>query len=171
MSFILLKPRGESDMKGYLANGLFSEADRHYNNYIARVLREKFPLLELFLPQEQLINDKNTYADSVMISDMDAKNLLESDFLIAILDGVEIDSGVSAEVGIFWTTGKPIIGLYTDIRQHGRSNDEKIQALIDDGTENQFMYRNLMTVGLIKKRGVITSDALSLVNAIKERVK
>lgn len=155
-------------MKGYLANGLFSEADRHYNNFIARILREKFPTLDLFLPQEQGINDKNTFADSIMISDMDAKNLLKSDFLIAILDGVEIDSGVSAEIGIFWTTGKPIIGLYTDVRQHGRSNDLKIQALIDDATENQFMYRNLMTVGLVKKRGVIVNDSLELVNAIKE---
>lgn len=157
-------------MKGYLANGLFSEADRHYNNYIARILREKIPQLELFLPQEQPINNKNSYADSIMISDLDAKNLLESDFLVAVIDGVEIDSGVSAEIGIFWTTGKPIIALYTDIRQNGRSNDLKIKALIDDATENQFFYRNLFTVGLVKKRGRVVKDTLELVNTINELV-
>lgn len=157
-------------MKGYLANGLFSEADRHYNNYLARILRERFPNLDLFLPQEQGINNKDTYADSVMISDTDAKNLLESDFLIAVLDGVEIDSGVSAEIGIFWTTGKPIIGLFTDIRQNGRVNKEKMNALVADATENQFIYRNLMTVGLVKKRGLIVKDSLELVSAINEVV-
>lgn len=157
-------------IKGYLANGLFTESDRFYNNYLSRILRDSFPELELFVPQEQGINDKNTYADSVMISDLDASALLDSDFMIAVIDGVEIDSGVSAEIGIFWTTGKPIIGLHTDIRQNGRNNERKIQALIDDGVENQFIYRNLMTVGLIKKRGRIVKDSLQLVNAIKELV-
>lgn len=157
-------------MKGYLANGLFSEADRMYNNYLATMLRQSFPELDLFVPQEQGINDKNSYADSIMISDLDAEGLLKADFLIAVIDGVEIDSGVSAEVGIFWTTGKPIIGLYTDIRQNGRSNEKKIKALIEDGTENQFFYRNLMTVGLVKKRGKIVADSQQVIQAIKELV-
>lgn len=157
-------------MKGYLANGLFSEADRMYNSYLAEILRQNFPQLDLFVPQEQGINDKNSYADSIMISDTDAEGLLKADFLVAVLDGVEIDSGVSAEIGIFWTTGKPIIGLYTDVRQNGRDNEKKIQALIEDGVENQFFYRNLMTVGLVKKRGKIVSDSMHVVQAIKELV-
>lgn len=157
-------------MKGYLANGLFSRADRMYNSYVATVLRESFPQLDLFVPQEQDINDKNSYADSTMIANLDAKALLDADFLVAVIDGVEIDSGVSAEIGIFWTTGKPIIGLYTDIRQHGRDNKKKIDALIKDGVENQFLYRNLMTVGLIKGRGKIVSDSLQVVDVIKELV-
>ena len=155
-------------MKCYLANGLFSGADRFYNTYLAGAIRTTFPDIELFVPQEQEINDKSTYANSVMISDLDSKALLESDFLIAVIDGVEIDSGVSAEIGIFWTTGRPIIGLYTDIRQHGRNNEEKIQALIDDSVENQFLYRNLFTIGLIKKRGKVVSNDVELVKAIKE---
>lgn len=159
-----------SVIKGYLANGLFTESDRFYNNFLARILRDEFPNLELFVPQEQGINNKNTYADSIMISELDAQALLDSDFLIAVIDGVEIDSGVSAEIGIFWTTGKPIIGIHTDIRQNGRDNKQKIEALIQDGTENQFVYKNLMTVGLIKKRGKIVKDSLQLVKAVKELV-
>jgi nucleoside 2-deoxyribosyltransferase len=156
-------------MKAYLANGLFSAADRMYNIEIARVLRTSFPELELFVPQEQGINDKNSYANSQMIATADAKGLLEADFLVAVLDGVEIDSGVSAEIGIFWTTGRPIFGLYTDIRQHGRDNNQKIEALIEDPTENQFFYRNLMTVGLIKDRGVIVSELHQLIESINEK--
>jgi nucleoside 2-deoxyribosyltransferase len=156
-------------MKVYLANGLFSEADRMYNNYVATLLRNEIDDLDLFVPQEAgEINDKQSYADSLMIASWDTTKLLESDVLIAILDGVEIDSGVSAEIGIFSTTGKPIIGLYTDVRQFGRDNDKKIQALINDGTENQFMYRNLFTIGKVKENGVIVSNTTDLIKELKK---
>jgi nucleoside 2-deoxyribosyltransferase len=152
-------------MKAYLANGLFSEADRMYNQHLAKLLREGIDGLDLFVPQEAgEINDKNSYADSLMIAEWDSMKLLESDVLIAVIDGIEIDSGVSAEVGMFSMTGKPIIGLYTDVRQHGRNNAKKIQALIEDGTENQFMYRNLFTVGRIKASGTIVDNTDSMIH-------
>lgn len=154
-------------MKGYLANGLFSLADRNVNELIAKSLRDAIEDLDLFVPQEQGINDKNSYADSITIAELDTENLLESDFLIAVLDGVEIDSGVASEIGAFYTTGKKIIGLYTDVRQLGRDNEKKINALIEDGTENQFMYRNLYTVGLVKLNGVIVSNLDDLVKEVK----
>lgn len=155
-------------MKAYFANGLFSEADRMYNNHLANLLRTKFKELDLFLPQEADVNDKSTYASSTMIAELDTNKLLESDVLIAVIDGVEIDAGVASEIGVFYTTGRPIIGVYTDVRQFGRDNSDKIQALINDGTENQFMYRNLYTVGLIKKNGVIVNNSLELIETMKE---
>lgn len=154
-------------MKGYLANGLFSKADIMYNSYVASVLRQEFYSFDLFLPQEAEINDKNSYADSVMIAELDTQKLLEADVLIAMIDGVEIDAGVATEIGIFSTTGKPIFAVYTDVRQLGRDNEQKIQALIDDGVENQFMYRNLFTVGVIKKNGKIVSDFMELITELK----
>lgn len=154
-------------MKAYLANGLFSEADRMYNDYLAKLIRTAFPDLTLFVPQESDINDKSTYADSQAIAETDKENLLESDFMIAVIDGVEIDSGVACEIGMFSMTGKPIIGIYTDIRQQGRDNNAKIQALIADGTENQFMYRNLFVIGIIKSNGVII-DGSKIIKAIND---
>lgn len=141
-----------------------------FNEHLAKSLRDVFPQLELFVPQEQGINDKNSYADSRMIATADATALLASDFLVAVLDGPEIDAGVAAEIGIFWTTRKPIIGICTDIRQQGRDNEDKIHALIEDGMENQFIYRNLMVVGLIKDNGLMVSNEYELVRAIKEAV-
>lgn len=155
-------------MKAYLANGLFSEADRMYNEYLANLLRSEIEDIDLFVPQEADINDKNTYADSSKIAELDTNKLLESDILIAVIDGVEIDSGVATEIGIFSTTKKPIIGLYTDIRKQGRNNNDKLDALISDGTENQFMYRNLFTVGVIKNNGVIVEDSSKLITAINK---
>ena|SRR6185312_436314 len=157
-------------MKTYLANGLFSMADIMFNETLASKIREAFPKINLYLPQENMsINNKNTYADSIMIADGDDDHLSKIDFLIAIIDGVEIDSGVACEIGVAATLGKPIFGLYTDVRQMGRDNQDKIDALIEDPTENQFLYRNLYVVGKIKSSGgKIASNPNELIRFIKE---
>lgn len=159
-------------MKVYLANGLFSEADRMYNSHIAKLLRENIEHIDLYVPQENgEINDKNAYADSIMIAKADTDRLKESDILVAVIDGIEIDAGVASEIGVFYMLEKPIIAIYTDVRQQGRDNKRKIQALIEDGTENQFMYRNLYTIGLIKERGKIVDNTNDLVKEVKKIAK
>ena len=159
-------------MKAYLANGLFGMGDRLLNTLIAKELRKEIKGVELYVPQENdAINDKSAYADSITIAGADMDKLEESDILIAVIDGVEIDSGVAAEIGAFYMTGKPIFALYTDVRQQGRDNDKKIKALIDDGVENQFMYRNLFVVGLIKKsKGNIYFTVDELIEGIKNKI-
>ena len=157
-------------MKAYLANGLFSMGDRLVNSLIASEVRQAIEGIDLYVPQENdAINDKSSYADSITIAKADMDKLRESDFLIAVIDGVEIDSGVAAEIGAFYMMDKPIFALYTDVRQQGRDNEKKIQALIDDGRENQFMYRNLFVVGLIKQtEGDIYSTVEQLIEGIKK---
>ena len=157
-------------MKAYLANGLFGLGDRLLNDLIASKVRKEIDGIELYVPQENAaINDKNAYADSVTIANADMDKLKESDFLIAVIDGVEIDSGVAAEIGAFSMMDKPIFALYSDVRQQGRDNENKIQALIKDGRENQFMYRNLFVIGLIKGTdGDIYSTIEELIGGIKK---
>lgn len=155
-------------MKAYLANGLFSMGDRYTNEVLATAVREAVPGIELYVPQENgAINDKSAYADSLAIAHADMEKLEESDVLIAVLDGVEIDSGVAAEIGAFSMLKRPIIGVFTDVRQQGRDNSKKIDALVADGLENQFIYRNLFVVGLIKNRGCIVSSVEDLVKQVK----
>lgn len=156
-------------MKAYLANGLFGLGDRLLNSLIASEVRENIKGIDLYVPQENdAINDKSAYADSIAIAEADMNKLEESDFLIAVIDGVEIDSGVAAEIGAFYMMDKPIFALYSDVRQEGRDNRQKIEALIEDGRENQFMYRNLFVIGIIKKRqGGIYSTVEDLVDGIK----
>lgn len=156
-------------MKAYLANGLFSMGDRYTNEVLAKAVREAVPGIELYVPQENdAINDKTSYADSLTIAQADMDMLEQSDVLIAVLDGVEIDSGVAAEIGAFSMLKRPIIGVFTDVRQMGRDNTKKIDALIADGVENQFIYRNLFVVGLIKQRGCIVSSVDELVAEIQQ---
>ncbi|HIX43707.1 nucleoside 2-deoxyribosyltransferase [Kurthia sp. 3B1D] len=155
---------------GYLANGLFSLGDRLVNEIIAKEVRQALPGVDLYVPQENgAINDKSAYADSAQIASADMDALMASDFLIAVIDGVEIDSGVAAEIGAFATLKRPIFALLTDSRQQGRDNVKKIDALKQDATENQFIYRNLFVVGLIKQHGMIASSVEELVAALSKK--
>lgn len=159
-------------MKAYLANGLFSLGDRLVNEQLAGAIRQAVPGIELYVPQENdVINDKSAYADSTSIAEADLSMLQQSDVLIAVLDGVEIDSGVAAEIGAFSMLNRPIVGVFTDVRQQGRDNPKKIEALVADGIENQFVYRNLFVIGLIKRNGVIATSIEEAVKAVQEKVK
>ncbi|MDI7742163.1 nucleoside 2-deoxyribosyltransferase [Lysinibacillus fusiformis] len=155
-------------MKAYLANGLFSMGDRLVNEILAKEIRKEIPGIELYVPQENdSINDKQSFADSLAIAEADMEKLQDSDVLIAVIDGIEIDSGVAAEIGVFSTFNRPIIAFFSDVRQLGRDNQQKINALIADGTENQFIYRNLFVIGIIKRNGVIVSTVEEAVESIK----
>ncbi|MEY9979070.1 nucleoside 2-deoxyribosyltransferase [Lysinibacillus sp. RC79] len=159
-------------MKAYLANGLFSLGDRLVNEQLAAAIREAVPGIELYVPQENdAINDKTSYADSLAIAQADLEMLQNSDVLVAVLDGVEIDSGVAAEIGAFAMLNRPIVGVFTDVRQQGRDNMMKIEALVRDGIENQFVYRNLFVIGLIKRTGVITTSIAEAVRAVEKYKK
>jgi nucleoside 2-deoxyribosyltransferase len=174
-------------MKAYLANGLFSEADQAYNAYLAHRIRMSFPWVDLYVPQEnEALNDKTGYADSRSIFKGDNEYLDGADILIAVLDGIEIDSGVAAEVGRYLahteleanlnTTGRGnyapryVFGLYTDVRQQGAENAKKIDALVNEVAENQFMYRNLYVVGGIKEHGVIASSSDELIGLMEATI-
>lgn len=138
-------------LKVYFASPLFTDMERDYNKKAVDFLRNKMKdSLDIYLPQENdAINDKSGYADSQMIAIADTKELLESDLLIAVLDGSTIDVGVASEIGIAYQAGIDIIGIYTDSRQGTFGNVKKVIAL-DKLAESQFSYINLYTVGLIK---------------------
>lgn len=155
-------------MEVYLANGLFSLADFNLNKMLAKEIRNSIKGINLYVPQEEEINDKNSYADSKKIFELDFAHLSTADLGVAVIDGVEIDSGVACEIGIAKALGIPIIGLYTDVRQLGTENNKKIKALIEDSVENQFMYRNLFVTGAIKSNGLIVNNVEDLIEKIKE---
>jgi nucleoside 2-deoxyribosyltransferase len=168
-------------IKAYLANGLFSEADQAFNSYLAHRIRINFPWIDLYAPQEnEALNDKQGYADSRSIFKGDNEYLDQADILIAVLDGIEIDSGVAAEVGRFLLAKeleegiegayKPryVFGLYTDVRQQGVENAKKIDALVNEVAENQFMYRNLYVIGGIKEHGKIAGSSDELIKLMEQ---
>lgn len=157
-------------MKIYFANALFSQADINYNAQLATQIRQLSTQIDLYLPQENNdINDKKAYANSKMIAQADTEELLASDLVIAILDGNMIDNGVASEIGVAYAKNIPIIGLYTDTRQQGANNQQKLAAL-NQIAENQFHYVNLYTTGLIKLNGIIVNNETDLLDAIKQKL-
>lgn len=152
-------------MKIYFANALFSQADFDFNAQVVAQLRQAAPSLDIYLPQENAaINDKNAYADAKMIAQADTEQVLAADLMIAILDGPTIDVGVASEIGVAYAKHIPILGLYTDSRRLGATNQQKLAAL-QTVAENQFHYLNLYTVGLIKLNGGIYTSVEELVKA------
>lgn len=152
----------------YFANALFSQADFNFNAQLVAKIREAYPEISLYLPQENAsINDKQAYADSKMIAQADTKEVLRSQLMIAVLDGPIIDPGVASEIGVAYANQIPILGLYTDSRQQGATNNQKIAAL-QTIAENQFHYLNLYTTGLIKLNGAIYNNEADLLAAIQQ---
>lgn len=160
-------------IKGYLGNGLFSLQEQLFNKYLAEKLRKEIPELELYVPQENTeINDKSNFADSIAIATADYERLQDADFLIACLDGVLVDPGLATEIGDMLSMGKPVFGLYTDVRQQREFDSafrEKTMALIDVA-ESQWHYVNLYTVGRIKmsENSHILTSVNDLIRTVKE---
>lgn len=103
-------------MKLYLAGSLFNEADVNQRKLEGRILRERFPQLDIFNPIDQPFNeDKQTLPTSIEIFEGDTKAVEECDIFIADLSTNDV--GVAAELGIaLYTDTKIIIGINSDIR-------------------------------------------------------
>ena len=159
----------QMSFKIYFGAPLFNEMEQMFNEYVVGKIRETYgDKVEVYLPQENAsINDKSGFADSIAIAQGDNAYLEEADMLIAMLDGVTPDSGLSAELGYYYSLERPILGLYTDTRQGTHGNQQKIEAL-DKIAESQFSYINLYTVGLVKLRGEILNNSDKLIEKIGE---
>lgn len=150
----------------YFASPLFSQMERQYNAFLVGKIREAFPSLTLYVPQEQMaINDKSQYADSKAIAQYDTNALLASRLMIAVLDGAAIDVGVASEIGVAYQAKIPVIGLFTDCRQQGATQPGKIAAL-QEIAESQFPYVNLYTIGLVKLNGTVVNTEEAVIEAI-----
>lgn len=159
-------------MKAYIATHFFDLFGFEGTKRLAKRLRKEFPDIEFYVPQENgEINDKKNNDDKITdiaIYEADTKELLSSQILIAYLDGVEIDSGVACEIGLFIGvmetlkqlnikhTPKLVLGLYTDMRQYG--------------TGDNHMYKNLFVKGGINKWGKVVSSENELVDEIRNFV-
>ncbi|EOH99716.1 hypothetical protein UAW_00869 [Enterococcus haemoperoxidus ATCC BAA-382] len=157
-------------MNIYFAGPMFAKADLLYNEYLVKEIRALDDSIKVYLPQENgAINDKTAYADSKMIALADTEKVLESDLLVAVLDGITIDAGVASEIGVAYAKNIPMVGLYTDTRQQGADNQKKLAA-IGDIAENQFHYLNLYTIGLVKLNGAVVSGEQAFLDLIKEKL-
>ena len=108
-------------MKVFLAAPLFSEAERDFNSKVTKRLRDRG--FEVWLAQESPFIHEGTSKEKEKIYEEDISALKACDVVVAVLDGVEVDSGVAFEMGYAVAIGKPVIGLKTDRRAFSKMED------------------------------------------------
>lgn len=111
----------------YLAGPLFSLAERNFNRTLADVLEAQLPNCVVSLPQEyaNTITEKEIFGD--LMFDYCLSEIDRSDMIIAILDGPDVDSGTSVEIGYANAHKKPVIGVRTDFRA---SEDRGVNLMV-----------------------------------------
>jgi len=106
----------------YFAGPLFTLAERRFNQECAKeLLRHGFHVL---LPQEvaELFRRPDGTMDLSSMADNCRRMAIDSDVMVAILDGPDVDSGTALEIGVRHEHTKLLIGVRTDFRS---SEDEK----------------------------------------------
>jgi nucleoside 2-deoxyribosyltransferase len=60
-----------------------------------------------------------------------AEMIDRADGMLAVLDGVDVDSGTAAEIGFAAAKGKPIVGLRMDLRQAGDNEGAVVNLQVE----------------------------------------
>ena len=129
-------------MKIYFAGPLFSEAERDWivkaKGQILATAKTK-PAIAItivspyYLITQEEINSLGEKAKFEIFSRC-RSNLEDSDILIALLDGTQVDDGTAWEIGYFYAKKLPeqkIIGIRTDFRRSGECEGALINAMIE----------------------------------------
>jgi nucleoside 2-deoxyribosyltransferase len=114
-------------MKIFVAAPLFSESERAFNSRIVKTLRKSGH--NVWLAQEAPFIKKGTMKEKKKIFAGDIAALKSCEAVVAILDGIDIDSGVAFELGYAHCLGKPIVGLKTDYRTF--SKIEQVNLMLE----------------------------------------
>lgn len=127
-------------LKLYLANPLgFSQLGTVALNLLIERLSEYFDVIESFTQTDPDISESlRKYADNPKvlaeinrdIGENNFKRIDESDLMLAILDGSDVDSGTAAEMGYACAKGKHVNGLRTDFRWSGDNLGDKINSQV-----------------------------------------
>ena len=100
----------------YMAGPLFNEGDRYTNQCNSDALRRLG--YTTFLPQEIVITNDSTPLVKGACLYMDLKALYACDVLLANCNGIEIDSGTAAEIGLGYGIGKKLVAYKSDVRNY-----------------------------------------------------
>lgn len=65
------------------------------------------------------------------VGNANAQMIIRADGMLAILDGVDVDSGTAAEIGFACAYGKPIVGLRLDARQTGDNEGAVVNVQVE----------------------------------------
>ena len=136
--------------KIYIAGPLFNVHEKKYLEEIAEVLEGNG--YGCFLPHrdqtgidpEELKNNDMSQSTKDIIFQTDVHALNDSDLVVALVTGQDIDSGTASEIGYMYAKNKPEIALTAEERR----------------------YRNLFTSGMFSSTVQNIGDLLEEINKI-----
>lgn len=114
----------------YVAGPLYTPGERKHIETIGKICESIG--FKTYLPQR----DGGVYSGrgpTKKFFESDMKAMKECSFGIAVLDGFDVDSGTSFELGYLYAHKKPVIGLLMDIRFP--SPEEQINLMIINGVQ------------------------------------
>jgi len=130
-----------SSLKIYFAGPLFSEAERNWIrptiSKIESLAAQHGTKTEIIFPYDLItqseINNLGPKAKLEIFSRCKS-HLNDADLVIALLDGSQVDDGTAWEIGYFFAkklSEQKIIGIRTDFRRAGESEDAIVNAMIE----------------------------------------
>ena len=129
-------------MKIYFAGPLFTEAERRWIRGVKREIEElaarRGRSVEVLWPYELLDREEAEALGEGAKREIFLRcktHLEDSDLLLALLDGPQVDDGVAWEMGYFFRlregASRPIIGIRTDFRRAGEAKNSIVNAMIE----------------------------------------
>jgi nucleoside 2-deoxyribosyltransferase len=104
-------------MRIYFAASLFTQLERNWNRRLKDRIEQILPEAKIFLPQDIKIN--GAYEDpknNGKLFNQCVKGIDNADIVLAVMEGCDVDSGTSWEMGYAYAKGKKVIGIRTDFR-------------------------------------------------------
>lgn len=136
-----MNPYEEGKVPVYMAGPLFNEGDRYTNQCNSDRLRALG--YTTFLPQEIVITNKSSELVKAGCFYMDLKAIQLAEYLVVNCNGIEIDSGTAAEIGLGYGLGKTLVLYKSDVRNYynetyrlnnfvGGLADNRVYSTIDE---------------------------------------
>ncbi|MBI2488009.1 MAG: nucleoside 2-deoxyribosyltransferase [Deltaproteobacteria bacterium] len=135
-----------SKIKIYVASPLgFSEIGRafYYRELIPRIEQVGYQVIDPWtltpIEKKQRIESMTDLSQklhawkklNIEIGRNNKKGIDDSDGLVAVLDGTDVDSGTAAEIGYAFAKGKPILGYRGDFRLRADNEVAKVNLQVE----------------------------------------
>jgi nucleoside 2-deoxyribosyltransferase len=144
----------------YVAGPLFSQAERSFLELLVDTLAKASsldPVADFFLPHRDG-GELGKGPKRKDIFELDLRQMDSASIVVALLDGQDVDSGTSIELGYAYAESKKIFGLLTDFRAYHTADAEPHRP-------------NLMVWGVCEQGDTLFGDLNSLSKAFAEYVK
>ena len=113
--------------KIYLSGPLFSRGEIAWGERVKSFLKDRLENVEIIWPHEIV----PCPALPAQIFQVNLQALSEAEVMVAMLDGPQVDDGTAWEIGCFFMQGKKILGIRTDLRRAGETDDSRVNLMIE----------------------------------------